>query len=117
MADENKALDYILDADFNDYCEVAVLDAASIAVQGSPTTSGQATFALLATSDNQYLKAYRNSLAKILVGNATVQAAAAAGNPASSIAWNLYQGAAAIMLAEVWGPDAERNTKQIPGTP
>jgi len=117
MANENKALAFLTDTDFNDFCEVAVLDAASTAIEGSPTSSGEATFALLATSDAKYLKAYRQSLAKILVGQAAVQAAADAGSPASAIAWALYQGAASIMLAEVWGPDAERNPKQIPGTP
>ena len=117
MANENKALKFLTDSEFNEFCEVAVLDAASTAIQGSPTSSGEATFALLATSDAAYLKAYRQSLAKILVGNDTVQAAAANGDAAADIAWTLYQGAAAIMLAEVWGPDAVRHEKNIPGTP
>ncbi len=117
MADENKALAYLKDADFDDLCRVAVLDAASTAIQGSPTSSGEATFALLATSDSDYLKAYTKSLAKILVGNDLIQARAAQGYPASDIDWNLFQGAAAIMLKEVWGPAAENHPKKIPGTP
>ena len=117
MANENKALKFLTDPAFNEFCEVAVLDAASTAIQGSPTSSGEATFALLATSDAAYLKAYKQSLAKILVGNEDVQSVAAADGDAGDVLWSLYQGAAAIMLAEVWGKDAVRHEKNIPGTP
>lgn len=123
MAGENKALRYRTDADFVAFCEVAVLDAAHDAVLGSPTSSGQATFALLATTDSKFLKAYRDSLANILIGNPTVQAHAATGSgdvegdPASEISWAIFQGGAQLMLAEVWGPNAENDKRAIPGTP
>lgn len=117
MANENKSLLFLTRDDFLEFCKVAVLEAAHDAVAAGPTSSGEATFALLATTDEKHLQKYVESLSKGLMGNAAVQVEAAGSLDASAIAYSVFNTAAAVLLKEVWGPDAERNQRKIPGTP
>ncbi len=116
MAGENEALFFLTDDLFLDFCKVAVLDAAHDGVLATPTSSGVATFALLATTDPKVLEEYKMSLARGLLGNPAVQTEAAGGKVASAINWNVYQTAAQLLRDEIWGPEAAKGQRSIPGT-
>ena len=117
MANENKALDYLTDDLFNQFCRVAVLEVAADVLAAAPTSVGRATFAMFATSRDKMLEEYTQALAKGLIGLTPIQVHAAASDTADMISWATYIAGAEIFRDEVWIKHAEVHPDAIPGTP